>query len=255
MAKLSTTPIKGFALDHPDTIELDANGAVGDRDFFLVDDKYRLFSITRSGAFASWHASFDRVRNLLRVASDDRQLEAPVTASESIAVDFTGTRPIPGHLVEGPWNDWLSEIAGRRVSLVRTDAPGAAYDEYAMTMLSDESIAELGRHTPDGSIDRRRFRMLIGISGVSAYEEESWRGRSIRIGSAALRMGGPVARCNATTRNPDSGESDLKTLHLIQQYRGRQANEFGDGLNLGAYAEVVTPGVISVGDDVLLGQE
>ncbi len=256
MNRLSTTPVKGFALNHPDTIELDANGAVGDRDFFLVDESQRLLSITRTGVFASWRAEFNRAGNLLRIASaDGQQLEAPVSGSEPIAVDFSGTRPIPGHLVEGPWSDWLSGIVGQSVFLVRTETPGAAYDEYAMTLLSDESVAELGRHAPDGSIDPRRFRMLIGFSGVSAYAEEAWHGQTVRIGSATLRMGGPVPRCNATTRNPDSGDSDLKTLHLIHQHRGRQPNEFGDGLNLGAYAEVVTPGRVSVGDEILRGQQ
>ena len=254
VTRLSTTPIKGFALNHPDMIELDSNGAVGDRDFFVVDEKNRLLSITRTGVFASWRAAFDRSSDLLRVESvDGRQLEAPVTGSESIAVDFSGTRPIPGHVVEGPWHDWLSGIVGKSVFLVRTETPGAAYDEYAMTLLSDESVAELAQHAPDGSIDSRRFRMLIGFSGVSAYAEETWHGQTVRIGSAALRMGGPVPRCNATTRDPDSGDSDLKTLHLIHQHRGRQPNEFGDGLNLGVYAEVVTPGTISVGDEISVG--
>jgi uncharacterized protein YcbX len=254
VTRLSTTPIKGFALSHPDTIELDSNGAVGDRDFFVVDDKSRLLSITRTGEFASWRAVFDRRSDLLEIMSEDGQrLAAPATGSRPLAVDFSGTRPIPGHLVEGPWNDWLSEIAGQPVFLVRTETPGAAFDEYPMTMLSDESVAELGRHAPDGSIDARRFRMLIGFSGVSAYAEETWHGQTVRIGSAALRMGGPVPRCNATTRNPDSGDSDLKTLHLIHQHRGRQTNEFGDGLNLGVYAEVVTPGTISVGDNISVG--
>ena len=254
MTRLSTTPVKGFALNHPETIELDANGAVGDRDFFVVDESQRLLSITRTGVFASWHAAFDRASNLLRIASaDGRQLEAPVSGSEPIAVDFSGTRPIPGRLVEGPWNDWLSGIVGKAVLLVRTESPGAAYDEYAMTLLSDESVAELGRHAPDGSIDPRRFRMLIGFSGVSAYAEETWDGQTVRVGSATLRMGGPVPRCNATTRNPDSGDSDLKTLHLIHQHRGKQPNEFGDGLNLGVYAEVITPGRVSVGDEIAVG--
>ncbi|MGB2839362.1 MAG: hypothetical protein WBC76_05980, partial [Actinomycetes bacterium] len=153
VTRLSTTPIKGFALSHPDMIELDSNGAVGDRDFFVVDDKSRLLSITRTGEFASWRAVFDRRSDLLEIMSEDGQrLAAPATGSRPLAVDFSGTRPIPGHLVEGPWNDWLSEIAGQPVFLVRTETPGAAFDEYAMTMLSDESVAELGRHAPDGSI-------------------------------------------------------------------------------------------------------
>ena len=62
-------------------------------------------------------------------------------------------------------------------------------------------------------------------------------------------MRGPVPRCNATTRNPDSGAKDLKTLGLITEGRGMQPDEFGEeALDMGAYADVVQPGVVTVGD-------
>ena len=59
ITRLFTTPVKGFALHSVDAVDLDSNGAVGDRDFFMVDDDHRLVSITRIGTFASWHADFD----------------------------------------------------------------------------------------------------------------------------------------------------------------------------------------------------
>lgn len=37
----------------------------------------------------------------------------------------------------------------------------------------------------------RRFRMLINVSGVEAYDGETWSGRTVRIGSALRRMGSP----------------------------------------------------------------
>ena len=39
ITRLSTTPVKGLLLDHPDSIELTAEGAVGDRAFYLLDDR------------------------------------------------------------------------------------------------------------------------------------------------------------------------------------------------------------------------
>lgn len=255
MTSLSVTPVKGLALHHPDRVELDASGAVGDRDFFLVDDRWRLLSITRTGVFAPWRATFDRDSEVLCLdAADGRHLEAPVVRGKPLVADFSGSRSVPGHFVDGPWSQWLSDIAGQPVSLVRAKAPGEGFDTYPVTLLSDESVAELGRHAPAGSMDARRFRMLIGFSGVTPYEEESWARRTLAVGSARLRVGGPVPRCNATTRDPDSGDSDLRTLHLIHEHRGRQPNEFGDGLNLGVFAEVVTPGTVSVGDELHLGQ-
>lgn len=252
VTRLSTTPIKGFALRHPTSIRLDANGAIGDRDFFLIDERHRLVSITKTGVFASWRADFDPEQDLLTLESGagDR-LRASIATAGPVVADFSGSRAVPGHIVAGPWADWLSDLAGRRLLLVRAKEAGEAFDEYPVTLVSDESIDALA---PDNKLDPRRFRMLIGFAGVEPFAEESWRRRHLQVGSAVLRMGGPVPRCNATTRDPDTGMSDLRTLHLIKQVRGRQPNEFGDGLNLGVYAQVVEPGTISVGDQLMLGR-
>ena len=63
-----------------------------------------------------------------------------------------------------------------------------------------------------------------------------------------------MQRCAGTTRNPDSGDVDLRTLQLIGDYRGRQESIFGPGFNFGVYARVIDEGRIHVGDTLeLLG--
>ena len=225
-----------------------------DRDFFVIDSSQQLLSITRTGVFAAWRAQFDRDRSVLTLASPDgRVLEDTVAEGTATVVDFWESREVAGHIVGGPWSDWLSEVAGQPVELVRATEPGGANDETAVTVISEESVAELARVTNSEAIDIRRFRMLINVSGVEAYAEEVWRPATARIGSALLKMRGPVPRCNATTRDPDTGTRDLKTLRLIAEGRGMQPDEFGEeGLNLGAYADVIEPGVVSVGDRVEL---
>ena len=246
---LLTTAVKGFTMAAADHIELDRNGAVGDRDFFGIDSDGRLFSITRTGAFAGWHVGLDSANGSLRLTSPSGEvLESDVVPGEPVTVDFWESRDVAGRVVTGPWSEWLSDIAGRPVRLVRADQPGSGFDETAVTVVSEESVAELGRATGHEGIDIRRFRMLINIAGVRPYEEESWSGRHVAVGSALLQMHGPVPRCNATTRHPDSGTRDLQTLRLIDQAGGMQPNDFGEGLNLGAYATVVEPGRIGVGD-------
>jgi hypothetical protein len=248
---LFTTPVKGFALHAVDSIDLNANGAIGDRDFFMVDDEDALTSITRIGAFASWRATFDPAEDLLTLqAADGRTLEAPTPLGDELVGQFYDDRTVAGRVVGGPWSEWLSEIAGRSLRLVRAEDAGDAFDEHAVTLLAEESVAELGRHAPDGSLDARRFRMLIGFAGVAPYTEDTWNGCLLRIGSAELRVRGPVPRCNATTRHPDTGVRDVKTLRLIEKHRGEQPNDFGTGLNFGVYADVLRPGTISVGDEL-----
>jgi uncharacterized protein YcbX len=249
ITRLFTTPVKGFALHSVDAVDLDNNGAIGDRDFFMVDEKHHLVSITRIGTFASWLADFDRTSEVLTMTSSDgRRQQAPTPLGAAVVGQFFDDRTVQGRLVEGPWSAWLSEAADRQLTLVRADASGGAFDEHPVTLLADETVSELGKHAPDGTLDARRFRMLIGVEGVEPYSEDTWQGREVSVGDAGLRVHGPVPRCNATTRNPDSGVRDVKTLALIEQQRGMQPNDFGEGLNCGVYAGVMRPGRISVGN-------
>ena len=254
MTRLLTTPVKGFALHSVESVDLDVNGAIGDRDFFMLNDQHSLVSITRIGTFASWRANFDRDTDTLVLHSPDGQvLEAPTPLGQAVVGQFYDDREVPGNVVNGPWSQWLSDAAGRQLRLVRAAASGGAFDEHPVTLLADESVAELGQHAPAGKLDPRRFRMLIGFSAVEPYAEDTWNGRPLQIGSAELRVRGPVPRCNATTRDPDSGVKDVKTLRLIEEHRGQTPNDFGEGLNLGVYADVITVGKISVGDELHLG--
>ena len=95
--------------------------------------------------------------------------------------------------------------------------------------------------------------MNVEISGAAPHDEDTWEGRELRLGEVVLRVGGPVKRCAATTRNPDTGVVDLQTLRMIGATRGRQETpEWGKGFYFGVYAEVLSPGRIHLGDKVSL---
>ena len=253
VTRLFITPIKGFALSEPEQITLNGHGAVGDRDFFLADENDQLFSITRSGNFASWRAQFDADASRLRLTSaQGATLDEQVTTGPDQEFEFVESRKVSGAKVQGPWSEWLSKIAGKPVWLVRATSAGDGYDEKPVTLLAEESVAELARATGVDPIDVRRFRMLINVTGIAPYEEDTWNDRTVTIGTARLQMSGPVPRCAATTRDPDSGTKDLKTLALIAESRGMQPNDFGEGLNMGVYADILETGTIRVGDRVIL---
>ena len=89
-------------------------------------------------------------------------------------------RPVAGRLVVGPWSEALSEWAGRPLRLVRIDEIGAGVDRGALAPVSLVSRASLealqAAARADGPVDGRRFRMLFGIDGVAAHEEDVGRG-------------------------------------------------------------------------------
>ncbi len=112
--------------------------------------------------------------------------------------------------------------------------------------MSGASLAALAPQL-DGTVpDARRFRMTIAIDGVGAWEEHGWSGRELAVGGALLRGIDPVPRCVVTTRDPDSGRTDLPVLAALARLRGKRDVTFG------LWCAVVTPGRVQLGDAVRL---
>lgn len=250
---LSVTPVKGLALHHPRSVELDAGGARGDRDFLLADPEGRMVSVTKTGALLRVRAGWDPVAEVLVLHDADGTVLArgPARGGEPVAVDLFGLRDVPGRIVGGPFAAVLSRLAGRPLRLVRTDVPGAASDVHPVTLLGDASVAALAATAGVPEVDRRRFRMLIAFSGGAPYAEEAWAGRELRVGGAVLRIGGTVPRCAATTRHPERGDRDFPVVRLLKEERGLRETGLGRGVPFGVYAEVLEPGRVAVGDELV----
>lgn len=253
VTRLSTTPVKGLAMHHPDSIRVDETGAIGDRLFYLADPRPSLVSIAKTGALVGITAEYDAPANMLTLLKGRTVLvQDEVRLGGRVDADFFAFRTAPGHYVDGPFDAVLSERAGRELRLVKASDALRGHDVEPLTLIGQGSIDRLSE-VAGVPVDARRFRMLIEFDGGEAHIEDTWLGRTIQIGDATLVGGGPVQRCAGTTRNPDTGRVDLKTLALIGEYRGRQDSVFGMGFNFGVYARCAVPGEIRVGDDVIVG--
>lgn len=252
VTRLGTTPVKGLRLHQPAEIELDAQGAMGDRDFCLVNERDQIVSVTKLGLLVRLVAVYEPDAKRLTVSSDRGvECDGEIRLGDPVTVQLTHNRsPWPAREVLGPWSDVFSVIAGRPLRLVKTDTPGGASDAAPVTLLGEGSLDHLVSSSSLGSVDPRRFRMLIQFGSLAPYVEDTWAGRVVTIGEASVRVGGPVPRCAATMRHPEQGEQDLPTVREIHALRGRQPTMFGDGVPFGVYAEVLTPGRIRVGDEL-----
>jgi uncharacterized protein YcbX len=248
---LSVTPVKGLAMHHPDHVDLVAGGVAGDRAFFLVDESGAMVSCTDIGALMAHRAEMDAATGVLTLHRPEAVVHsAAVELGEPVDTDFYGLRTVTGRYVVG-WDDAFSDVAGRAVRLVHGDTGG--FDVAGVTLIGSASTAGLASSDAPGPVDARRFRMNVEIAGSATLDEDSWDGRELRVGDAVVRVGGPVKRCAATTRNPDTGEIDLQTLKLIGALKGRQEfDPWGAGFYFGVYADVLVPGRVAVGDEVVL---
>jgi uncharacterized protein len=176
-----------------------------------------------------------------------------VELGEEVTTDFYG-RPVRGRLVNGPWSEALSRWAGAHMHMVQA-SPGAAVDRGRghVSLVSQASLEELGRHTGTGPVDGRRFRMLFELADCVPHEEDGWIKRRVRLGDAVVRIRGDVGRCAITTQNPETGVPDLDTLRTIPRYRPWTENEAGERhIPFGVYGEVLEPGRVALQDEVAL---
>jgi uncharacterized protein len=259
VSRLSIAPVRALGLQHPDSIDVNAAGAVNDRRFYLVDGNGRLVDRITAGGLVRVSADTNPDATWLRMTfPDGKVIEGDVTLDEPVRTEMYGRLAI-GHVVGGPWAAALDAFAGRPVLLVRCDAPGGTRIRpgeenvrNAVSLVTDGSLAELARQLGIDRVDGRRFRMLIEIADAAAHEEDTWIGRSLAIGSAVLEITKPDARCAITTQDPDTGQRDLDTLRTIIRYRGFREGDPERKIDFGVLGEVLRAGRISVGDEIVV---
>ncbi len=249
VAGLAVTAVKGTRLLTVESVELQQDGAVGNRRFFVIDERDRMVNAKMLGELQTVVAQCTGSRLSLRFI-DGSVVSGDVALGQTVKTRFFSS-VVEARVVEGPWAEPLSELLGRPVRLVRPAA--GAVDRGAVgaaSLISRASLSELATHGGVDSVDPRRFRMLIEIDGVRAHEEDRWVGSVLEIGDAAIRFEGHVGRCVITSRDPDTGVVDLPTLDILGDYR--RVLDSTEPLPFGVYGSVVTPGVIRVGDSVSL---
>jgi uncharacterized protein len=252
VTRINVAPVKGLGLVHPHEVVLDETGVAENRRFHIVDAAGRRYNQIRNGELIRIRPDYDPERDWLALRFPDGTVaEGEIALAEEIVVDFYG-RPVGGRLVDGPWSATVSRWFGLPLRLVQSP-PGAAVDRSRghVSLVSEESLAELARSAGRDRVDGRRFRMLFEIAGVAAHDEDQWVRRRVRIGDAVVRLRGDVGRCAITTQNPETGIPDLDTLRAIDSYRGRTKNARGkEHIPFGVYGDVARVGSVRVGDSV-----
>jgi len=253
VSRLSVAPVKGMALVHPEEIELGSGRVPGNREFLVVDERDRKFDQIEHGPLGLVEASYDAVADRLTLRfPDGAVVDGEVELREEVTALLShGRRRVPGRAVDGAFSAAISDYVGKTVRLVKPDDPAALLRRRGpVTLLADASVAELARQVGRDEVDARRFRMLIGIAGCRAHEEDEWIGRSVRVGDAVVRVLEEVDRCAVTTQDPRTGRPDLDTLRTITEYRGIRTRRGIKRIDFGVYGEIEQPGRVRVGDPV-----
>jgi hypothetical protein len=251
VAWITIAPVKSLALVHRDEVELELFGVRDNRRFYLVDDNGRMTNGKMLGPLVRVVPDYNEETGRLALHLPDGDVVAgDVAMGEMLTTSFFG-RPVAGRVVEGPWSEALSGLAGRSLRLVRTEEPGHGADRggrAGVSLVGTASLEALANAAGVDSVDGRRFRMLFGVDGVPPHAEDAWIGRPLRIGDAVVHLRGNVGRCAVTTQNPETGVPDLDTLRVLGTYRGEV--ETSEPLPFGVWGEILEPGRVRLGDTV-----
>jgi uncharacterized protein YcbX len=249
VARINVAPVKSTSLHHPDEVFLTDRGVAGDHRFLFLDEDGNRLTEGAKAPLLGVRADYDRDAEVLAFRfPDGTGVEGSALAGGEPRTVKLYDREISVRAVDGELGDATSRHAGRRLYLHRVDEPEYAGGVHRVSIMSAASLDDLGRRGGfDTAPDPRRFRMLLEIDGVAAYEEDRWDGRLVAVGDALVRAGEGMPRCTITTLDPDTGLKDFPTTQVLATYR-----KVGTDLMFGVYGDVEREGKIAVGDEVTL---
>lgn len=222
-------PVKSLQGERVDVADLGPGGVDGDRRFAIFDVATG-YGLTARRApemlFASARTTPGGVEITLpdgSVAADDAALSAWLGR----AVTLRSADEVADRRYENP-DDAETEAEESWGPFVGAD--GAFHDTQGATVTVLSTTSAGGEPT-------RRFRANVVVDGAG---EDGLLGRRVRIGTAALAVAMPIARCVMVTRaQPDGIGVDREVLRRIRREHGG---------NLAVGGSVAEPGTVRVGD-------
>ena len=245
VVRFNVTPVKSTALHHPNAIDLQRDGAVGDRRFlFARPDGTRLRGISKAPLMpivSTWSVADEWLAMRFPDGSSVEGSALPVGGRVDIKLF---DRTVPARAIDPVFTEAVRHfVDDETLTVFRVEEPEFAGGAHRASILSLASVADVGSKGGDANLDPRRFRMLVEVDGIEAYEEDGWQGRRLRLGAAVIHLGPRIHRCVMTNLAPDTGANDFDTLKVLAQHR-----MVGAELLLGVYGDVERPGRIEVGD-------
>ena len=234
VAALYRYPVKGFTPEICDTLTvLDEGRIAGDRalafrfaDAGLSDTawskKYGFAVLVNAPGLAQLTARIDHESQRLSVTNGERILaeadldeagrKSLAAAIERFVLSLPDN-PLAGHAQRLPL-----ELIGDGITPRYQDS-----ERGEITLHSRESLSQVAVALDEPQLSEVRFRSNIAIEGVTAWAEQAWVGRRLRIGTVEFDVTRPKVRCLATHANPTTGDRDAPVMQtLVRAFKQEQ---------------------------------
>lgn len=136
----------------------------------------------------------------------------------------------------------LAAELGTGLRVMRLDR--GLFDAMPVSVISDSTVSALCTLAGvPGNQLRFRPNVVVTLDSGAAFEEDGWVGSAVQIGAAVVRLDRRDSRCVIVNVDPARGLPDSHLLKVIGTTRGACA---------GVYGTTVRPGLIRVGDPVVV---
>lgn len=262
VAALHRYPVKSMLGEECTRLEFGPLGAAGDRRFAFVDDETGRVATAKNPRL--W-------RRLLQCSAS--------TEDGGVVLTLPDGRAIP--VAESA--EAVSEMVGRRVHLADERHAGATVERsdpvdvltHGIDADIEAELLEIAQGTPGGAfVDHSpvhlittatldaigfehgqalRYRPNIVIEtpdGCPPFVENDWVGVTFGIGTTRVRGTLPTPRCSVPTLEHGSLPRSPHAVRYALEHNRVHAGEFGVLPCAGLYADVVTGGIVEIGDEV-----
>jgi uncharacterized protein YcbX len=242
VSRVGFATLKGTRHAALDAVELDADGAVGDRLFCLVDPaRRRVLRTVQNPSLVAVRTGWDGSRLEVTLPSGAVAAGGPAGTGESVTCDYWG-RPVELSVQDGPYAALFSGYLGFPVVLALAPRTEVIYGG-PVSIVTTGSLAHLA-----AGVDPARFRATVVLdAGERPFVEEDWLGRELQLGEARIRVAEPIPRCAVIDLDPDTGARDGRLLTTLARLRPDSGPE---GPVCGVDARVTVPGLVRTGDPV-----
>jgi uncharacterized protein YcbX len=227
ISAIARFPVKSMAGEALDSATIDQRGLVGDRRWAVRDVEGKLGSGKNTRRFR-------RMPGLLDLTARYDSDEVPV-------VGFPDGRSVRGD--SAGLSSALSSHVGRPVTLA-PEFDVSHFDEDPLHLVTSSSVARLSQlHGSEVDVRRLRANLVVDTSTSPRFDEVEWVGRRLAIGSeVSLYVREPMVRCLMVDLPQVGVALDGNLLTTLGRVNDTQ---------LGLVVDVVTPGIVQVGDGVV----
>jgi uncharacterized protein YcbX len=127
-------------------------------------------------------------------------------------------------------------------------SPGHSFSDVARKVVSIINLASVRaiENMVGAPVHPLRFRANVYVEGWPAWSEFDLLDRTLTVGGVKLKVVKRIVRCAAVNVDPDTAERDIAIPQALQRRLGHA--------DCGIYGEVITGGMIAVGDSIATEQ-